>query len=110
MKNKNLYKGTLESLIFQLLRVNNRMYGYEISKTIKQLTNNEMHISESKLYPTLHKLEADGMLEVEVESTGTRLRKYYKLTEKGVKESQTYLEELKKYIFSLSNFVELKIS
>ena len=109
MANKNLYKGTLESLIFQLLRVNNRMYGYEISKTIKEQTNDEMIISESKLYPTLHKLEAAGMLEVEIESTGSRLRKYYKLTGKGVKESQNQLESLKQYILSLSNFVELKI-
>jgi len=85
------------------------MYGYEISKTIKEQTNDEMIISESKLYPTLHKLEATGMLEVEIESTGSRLRKYYKLTGKGVKESQNQLESLKQYILSLSNFVELKI-
>lgn len=105
MGNNKLYKGTLENLIFQLLRSNHRMYGYEISKMIKEQTNNTMIISESKLYPTLHKLESEGMLEVEIESTGIRLRKYYKLTGLGIKESENKLDELKEFILSLSGFL-----
>jgi DNA-binding PadR family transcriptional regulator len=110
MNNNKLYKGTIESLVFQLLRTNGRMYGYEISKTIKEQTDDNLLLSESKLYPLLHKLESEGLLEVEVESTGSRLRKYYKLTGKGVKESQIQMKELTDFISSLSNFLKPQIS
>ena len=37
--------------------------------------------------PALHKLEAEGLLDVEVAKVDNRLRKYYKLTEQGEKET-----------------------
>ena len=110
MSDRNLYKGTVENIIFQLLRNNHRMYGYEISKMIKEQTNDVLIVPESKLYPMLHQLESQGMLEVEVESTGSRLRKYYKLTGKGQKEAITKLDELKSFITSLSGLITPQIS
>ena len=56
MSTKNLYKGTIETFIYQLLQENEKMYGYEISKKIKDITQGNLNISESKLYPALHKL------------------------------------------------------
>ncbi len=109
MKSK-LYKGSIESYLFQLLSQNGRMYGYEISKKIKEITDGELVVSESKLYPALHKMEAEGLLEVEVAITGSRLRKYYKLTGKGVKASQNNIEEIRAYINSLSNLLNPKFS
>jgi DNA-binding PadR family transcriptional regulator len=40
----------------------------------------ELNITEG-LYPALHKLEAEGILDVEI--VDNRMRKYYKLTEAG---------------------------
>ena len=108
MKMHNLYKGTLESYLFQLLQQNGRMYGYEISKHIKGLTNGKFVLPESKLYPTLHKLEAEGLLETEIEQVGSRLRKYYKLTTKGQKESKLCLDNLREYVAHLENLINLK--
>ena len=108
MNNKQLYKGTIESYIFQLLELNNRMYGYQISKEIKELTNGQMELPESKLYPTLHKMEAAGLLETEMEQVGSRLRKYYRLTQKGKTESRLSLENLKEYISHLNTLLNLK--
>jgi DNA-binding PadR family transcriptional regulator len=39
------------------------------------------------LYPALHKLEAEGILDVEIEKVDNRMRKYYKLTEAGTEET-----------------------
>lgn len=74
------------------------MYGYEITQRVKDLTKGELNITEGALYPALHKLEADGLLDVEIKTVDNRLRKYYKLTEKGSQETVTKLQELQNYI------------
>ena len=81
MGNQKLYKGSLQTIILKLLESNDKMYGYEITQKVKELTKGELQITEGALYPALHKLEADGLLDVEVAKVGNRLRKYYKLTE-----------------------------
>jgi hypothetical protein len=40
MKNSPLYKGSLNTIIMRLMDENGRMYGYEITQTVKDLTNN----------------------------------------------------------------------
>ena len=62
------------------------------------MTKGELNITEGALYPALHKLEAEGVLEVEVMRVDNRLRKYYKLTEKGEEETVSKLAELEEYI------------
>lgn len=98
MSNSKLYKGSLTTIILKLLSQNDKMYGYEITQKVKGLTNGELQITEGALYPALHKLEAEGVLEVEVMRVDNRLRKYYKLTEKGEEEAVNRLEELAAYI------------
>lgn len=82
----------------KLLEEQGRMYGYEISQKVKEITGGELKITEGALYPALHKLEAEGLLDVEVEKVDNRLRKYYKLTEKGSKETVNLLSELDEFI------------
>jgi PadR family transcriptional regulator PadR len=55
----NLYKGCLEPIILKLLRENKRMYGYEITRKVKEITSGEFQITEGALYPLLHRLEAE---------------------------------------------------
>lgn len=98
MSNSGLYKGSLTTIILKLLSEHNKMYGYEITQKVKKLTKGELAITEGALYPALHKLEAEGVLEVEVMRVDNRLRKYYKLTEKGETETINKLEELEAYI------------
>lgn len=85
MNKANLYKGCLEPIILKLLGDNGRMYGYEITQRVKKLTAGELKITEGALYPLLHRLEAEGVLEVETENMGNRVRKYYSLTKAGKK-------------------------
>lgn len=110
MKNSNLYKGSLTTIILQLLSEHDKMYGYEITQKVKELTKGELKITEGALYPSLHKLEADGFLDVEVEKVDNRLRKYYKLTEQGTKETVNKLAELENYIKTMQALVNPKFS
>jgi DNA-binding PadR family transcriptional regulator len=92
----------------KLLEENGRMYGYEITQKVKLITAGELNITEGALYPALHKLEAEGLLDVEVEKVDNRLRKYYKLTESGQKETVNRLAELEEFIRNMQNLVTPK--
>ena len=109
MKNSQLYKGSLTTIVMKLLEENGRMYGYEITQKVKDMTKGELKITEGALYPALHKLEAEGVLEVEVERVDNRLRKYYKLTEKGAKETVNRLAELEEFIRNMQSLVNPKL-
>ena len=110
MANSKLYKGSLNTIILKLLDEGDRMYGYEITQKVKEITKGELKITEGALYPALHKLEAEGLLVVEVAKVDNRLRKYYKLTEQGVKEKTNRLVELEDFIRNMEQLVNPKWS
>jgi DNA-binding PadR family transcriptional regulator len=110
MGNQKLYKGSLQTIILKLLEQQDKMYGYEITQKVKELTKGELKITEGALYPALHKLEAEGLLEVEVEKVENRLRKYYKLTEDGTKETVNRLSEMQEFLSTMQQLVNPKLS
>lgn len=110
MSNSKLYKGSLTTIILKLLEQSEKMYGYEITQKVKEITKGELSITEGALYPALHKLEAEGLLDVEMQKVDNRLRKYYKLTEKGTKETVNRLTELEKYIRTMETIINPKWS
>ena len=78
-----LLKGTLSLLILSLLS-RKPMYGYEIAATVHRETDGTFTWREGSLYPSLHKMQADGLVvgEWEEKETG-RKRRYYHITKKG---------------------------
>lgn len=62
-------------------------YGYEIIGEVKRLSGGELEWTDGMLYPVLHRLEREGMIESFWQKADTgRDRKYYKLTKTGRKE------------------------
>lgn len=102
MYSKELTKGTLQPIILKLLSNSEKMYGYEITQTVKELTKGKIDISEGALYPILHKLEAEGILDTEKVFIGKRVRKYYRVTGSGKKAVQEVTRELNDFIETLS--------
>ena len=103
-----MLKGTLQTIILKLLEDNTRMYGYEITQKVKEVTAGEIMLTEGALYPALHKLEAEGMLETFTEVVDSRVRKYYRLTEQGGKEVTSKLTEAQAFIDQLQLLLNLK--
>ena len=110
MSSNPLLKGTLQTIILKLLEDNNQMYGYEITQRVKEITSGDILLTEGALYPALHKLEADGMLETFTQIVDSRVRKYYRLTEKGGKEVTDKLNEAQAFIDQLQLLLNLKPS
>jgi transcriptional regulator len=78
-----LIKGTLSLIILSLLS-RKAMYGYEIVATVKAETDGVLEWKAGSLYPSLHKLEKEGMIRGQWEGEPeSRQRKYYHLTEAG---------------------------
>ena len=110
MNKSILYKGCLEPIILKLLNENKRMYGYEITQRVKELTKGELNITEGALYPLLHRLEAEGILQAEMENIGNRVRKYYSLTKGGKKQKSAAVSELQNFIDTLQLLLNPKIA
>lgn len=109
MNSSPLLKGTLQTIILKLLEDNNRMYGYEITQKVKEVTAGEIVLTQGALYPALHKLEADGLLETDTEIVDNRVRKYYKLTEEGEKDVVNKVKEAQDFIQQLQAILNLKL-
>jgi PadR family transcriptional regulator, regulatory protein PadR len=110
MYSKELLKGTLQTIVLKLLAENGRMYGYEITQKVKEQTEGKVQLTEGALYPTLHKLEAEGLLVTETVSIGKRIRKYYSLTPKGSVQTTSKLEEFANFINTMKFLLNPKTS
>ena len=75
-------------------------YGYKIIKDMKPY----IQMSESTLYTILKRLELAGMLTVQTAEYGGRLRKYYHITNVGLKRIEDFKDEWKE-IMSIYRFV-----
>lgn len=104
-----LIKGTLKTIILKLLAENKRMYGYEITQTVKELTGDKIQLTEGALYPTLHALEAEGLLTTETEYIGKRVRKYYSLSKDGKAKSKEKVNEFADFINTMQFLLDIKI-
>jgi PadR family transcriptional regulator, regulatory protein PadR len=62
-------------------------HGYAIAQAIKARSGGVLLAREGTLYPVLHALEADKQIESAEHEVSGRMRREYRLTEKGLKEA-----------------------
>lgn len=85
------------------------MYGYEMTKAVRELSGNKMAVTEAALYPALHKLLEEGLLDTTSEMVDGRMRKYYSLTKSGQTETQTKIDALKESFESIQLILNAKL-
>ena len=95
----------MSAIILKLLAENGKMYGYQITQMVKQLSDNKILLKEGSLYPALHKLKDSGFISVETENIGKRVRHYYSLTSEGVKIKNEKEAELKDFINTINKII-----
>jgi PadR family transcriptional regulator, regulatory protein PadR len=82
-KPADLVQGTLDLLILRVIALE-PMHGWAIAQRIRQMSDEQLRVGQSALYPALHKLEQQGRIEAEwALSENNRRAKYYKLTAAG---------------------------
>ena len=90
------FKGSLSLLILHTLS-DGPGHGYRIAKQIKQQSEGVLDFKEGTLYPTLHGMERQGLVETYTEVEKGRKRRYYRLTEAGKQMLEAELEEWARY-------------
>jgi PadR family transcriptional regulator, regulatory protein PadR len=110
MHSPELLKGTLQTIVLKMLKDNGKMYGYEITQLVKELSDGRILVTEGALYPTLHRLEAEGVLKTEVVSLGKRVRKYYSLTPEGNALARELVNEFTDFMKTMSAVLQVKIA
>jgi PadR family transcriptional regulator PadR len=96
MPSKDFLRGNMNVIILSSLTDGDK-YGYEITKKITDLTGGAIRFKEGSLYPALHRLEKMELVEgywVQQEQ-GKPGRKYYRITDKGMKTVEQEKSELK---------------
>jgi len=76
------FKGTLPSLVLEAL-VHEPNHGYRIAQQIKERSQGVLDFKEGTLYPALHKLENEGLVESYEGIEKGRPRRYYRITKSG---------------------------
>jgi DNA-binding PadR family transcriptional regulator len=104
-----LIKGTLKTMVLKLLADNKKMYGYEITQKVKEITGDKIQITEGALYPTLHALEDEGLVITELEYIGKRVRKHYKLTPTGKSKTKEKVNELVEFMNTMRIVLDIKL-
>ena len=102
----DLLKGSLKPIVLKLLADNRRMYGYEITQKVDELSKGKIKLTFGALYPILHKLENDGLVRTQSEVVNNRNRIYYSLTPKGKTSAQEKLEELEEFVNTLKTLLK----
>ena len=103
-----LIKGSMKTIILKLLKEDGPSHGYAITRKVEEMTKGKIKLSYGALYPILHKLESEGILVTASEIYNNRIRIYYALTDKGQSVVIEKVNELKEFIDSLQNIVDLK--
>lgn len=91
--NSDYIRGVIDTIILRVL-IDKDNYGYEIIKAISKKSHGQFELKEPSLYTSLKRLEKDQMIQSYWgdESLGGR-RKYYKVTDLGIKKYQNDLEQ-----------------
>lgn len=84
--NKDLVAASATPLILSIL-ARGDSYGYAIIQSVRRLSGGELEWADGMLYPILHRLEKNGLIESYWgQAESRRRRKYYRLLDAGRQE------------------------
>ncbi len=89
---RELLKGSTDMIVLSLLE-NESMYGYQMIKELGKKSQNIFEFQEGTLYPILHGLEEKDYITSYWDNTGSKKKKYYSITKRGVKHLREKKEE-----------------
>ena len=91
------FKTELEALVLGALR-DGPLHGYRIALAIRAKSEGALKLGDNQIYPTLHRLEGDGLVVAEWQpQLGKPARKVYSLTESGAAKLEEHQKEWERY-------------
>src|SRR5262249_6740420 len=97
--------GVPELLILHLL-AERSMHGYELVQAIGTHTAGGLEFGEGCIYPILHRLESEGMLDGRRHSVGGRSRVVYRVTPKGRRELARSVSDWRRVVAAVNHCLQ----
>jgi PadR family transcriptional regulator PadR len=94
-------RGSLDLLILKTLSLA-PMHGWGISQRVQQISNGVLEVNQGSLYPALQRLEKDGLVTSDWDTTDNNRRaRYYRLTATGRRALGVELESWRRFAAGL---------
>jgi len=94
-------RGSLDLLILKTLSIA-PMHGWGISQRVQQISNGVLEVNQGSLYPALQRLEKDGLVTSDWDTTDNNRRaRYYRLTAAGRRTLDAELESWRRFAAGL---------
>ena len=105
---KDLVAASATPLILSILSEGEN-YGYAIINRVRELSGGELQWTDGMLYPVLHRLERQKLIQSRWRESQTgRKRKYYKIRESGIKVLKEHQSQWKVVHSALAQLWERK--
>lgn len=99
--------GTLYMLILRTLARDGELHGYEIAKSIQQLSKDVLQVEEGSLYPALQRMLIRGWVTAEWGATAENRRaRYYRLTPAGRKQMEVEVSQFERVMAAISKVIQ----
>jgi transcriptional regulator len=104
----DLVQGTLDLLLLKIIALEPQ-HGWAIGQRLKQISGEELQVSDGSLYPALHKLELAGWITSEWKTgeLGRRAR-FYSLTRAGRRRLDQEAEHWRRLSSAITRVLQLK--
>jgi transcriptional regulator len=97
--------GTLDLLILSRL-ARGPMHGFGIAEYLHGVSD-ALHVEEGSLYPALHRLESQGMIESQWGiSENNRRARFYRLTPRGRKQISTEVSNWRRMVAAVNRVID----
>jgi len=98
---RELISGSTPMMVLSVIKSED-MYGYRIIRELETRSENAFSLKEGTLYPILHALEKEKLVESYWVTADGRKRKYYHITKKGAKRLAEKKKEFEEFSISVS--------
>lgn len=99
--------GTLYMLILRTLARGGELHGYEIAKSIQQMSREVLQVEEGSLYPALQRMLIKGWVKAHWGATAENRRaRYYQLTPAGHKQLEVELSQFDRVMAAIARVIQ----
>jgi len=107
MGRDEILPGTLALLILRTLARGGEMHGFEIARSIQQISRDVLQVEEGSLYPALQRMLVKGWVKAEWGVTGENRRaRYYRMTPAGKKQMEVETEQFERVMGAIVRVIQ----
>ena len=106
-KKNDILQGTLAMLVLKTLATRGSIHGYAITQHIQEASAELLRVEEGSLYPALHRLESQGLIQSTWGvSDNNRRARFYQLTPRGRKQVTVRISDWRRMVEAINRVID----